>query len=126
MVESMKTGMKMHKKAQAGFSFSDDWPETLAFVLLIAGFIVSLKATSAFLSYVVIVICGALFGRIWWRFRKNMSIPIILIALGFLIGYTLGAAFTYASAKVVFLLFILAVGVSYYIHEKKLIRTTDF
>ncbi len=116
---------RLRKKAQK-FGLSEDWPEVLALILLIIGFLFSLKATSAFISYIVIALCGALFGRIWWRFRKNMQVPIVLIAIGFLIGYMIGAVFTYASAKVVFLLFILAVGASYYIHEKKLIKTTEF
>lgn len=116
--------MKMHKKAQ--LNVSEDWPEILAFILLIVGFLFSLKATSAFLSYIVIAICGLLFGRIWWRFRRNMQVPIVLLALGFLIGYMLGAVFTYASAKGVFLIFILGVFLSYYIHEKRMIKTVEF
>ncbi len=120
------TQMIQNKKAQASFSFSEDWPEVVAFVILIVGFLFSLKATSAFLSYVVIALCGGVFGRIWWRYRKNMQVPIFLIAIGFLIGYMLGAVFTYADAKMVFLIFILAVFASYYIHEKKIITTTDF
>lgn len=118
------TSSSMKRKAQ--FNFSNDWPEMIAFVLLLVGFVFSLRATSAFLSYIVIVLCGGIFGRIWWKFRRSMHVPIALIAIGFLIGYMLGAAFTYANAKVVFLLFILAVAASYYIHGHQWLKTTDF
>ncbi len=104
------------------FKLEDQWPELTALLFLALGFIISVLLQNAFLSYVSIVLSGALAGRIYYMKRfKEPILPFVLIILGFFLGYLLGAFWVNRSLTVV--LFLISFGVSYYLHLKKIVTT---
>lgn len=96
---------------------SEAWAETGAVVLLLIGFLVALLLREAILVYIVILLAGLLAGRVVYLRRfKEPLFPFILMILGFLLGYLLGSL--EASRILTVLLFVLGLGVSYYLHKK--------
>ncbi len=96
------------------------WAETLAVVLVLIGFLVSLLLTSALLVYLVIILAGFLAGRVFYIKRfKEPIFPFILMIIGFLFGYVLGSFGASRFWTVVF--FAVGLAVSYYLHLKKIL-----
>ncbi|MBU0629134.1 MAG: hypothetical protein KKC75_08155 [Nanoarchaeota archaeon] len=103
----------------AGYFFKN-WAEIIFFILLVIGFLFSLAAPSAALSYAIIFVAGMAGGRLIYSRRKDMIFPYILILVGFLIGYLIGSR--YGNWQVTLVLFILGNLLSYYLHERGIIR----
>ena len=92
------------------------WVEIFAFVLLIIGFIFSLAAPSAVLSYIIIFAVGLIGGRLIYLVKGDMAFPYLFVLVGFLIGYLVGSR--YGSWLVTGILFVLGSILSYYLHEE--------
>lgn len=101
-----------------GIEFLDQWVEFFFLMVLIIGFVVSVSIKSAFLSYVVIFLFGVMAGR-FLNYRKRMF-PFYLIILGLLLGYIIGSR--YGLWKVNLFCFIVGAVISWYVHDKKLIK----
>lgn len=97
-----------------------NWVEIIFFILLIIGFIFSLAAPSAVLSYLIIFFAGMMGGRLIYIRKKSMVFPYILILIGFLIGYLIGAR--YGNWLITIVLFVLGSILSYYMHEQGWIK----
>lgn len=106
------------------FNYADYWAEFFFFVLLVIGFMFSVLAPSAVLSYVMIFACGMMAGRLIIERKKKHVAPYIIIIIGFLIGYIIGAY--YGNKLVISILFLIGVIFSYYLHNKKIIRDIRF
>ena len=107
------------KNKMAG-TFFKAWAEIIAFILLVIGFLFSLAAPSAALSYIIIFLAGMMGGRFIYQRKKDGPFPYVLILIGFLIGYLIGSR--YGDWMVTFILFVLGIGSSYYLHDKGFIR----
>lgn len=105
-------------KGKKAINFDETWVELFFIILLIIGFLISVSLGSAFFSYIVIFLCSFMAGR-FLNLRK-VSFPYYLIVLGFLIGYLLGTR--YGNWKITLFVFALGFGISWYVHEKKLMR----
>lgn len=106
---------------KAKITFFEDWVEILFFCLLIIGFLVSASvAKSAFLSYIIIVLCGFMAGRLFQHRKGKFKFPSYLIVIGFLVGYIIGDF--YGNKKVTIFLFIVGIIFGYYVHEKGYIK----
>ena len=107
---------------------ADWWAETISLILLVIGFIVSLIADSKVISYLVISLCGMMFGRLWYRQKQNFKFTWFLIMLGFLIGYVIGNLVwrEWGSTYTIVFLFLFGIALSYYLHARKLIRTAEY
>ncbi|MBW2988997.1 hypothetical protein KY358_01625 [Candidatus Woesearchaeota archaeon] len=97
-----------------------NWVEFIAFILLVTGFVFSLLAPSAVLSYMIIFVVGMMAGRWIYARKKTMVLPYALTILGFLIGYLLGSRYGNWLATTV--LFVLGAIFSYYLHEQGFIK----
>jgi hypothetical protein len=106
----------------------DMWPETISLVLLAIGFVASLLAGSLVMSYIIVAICGMMFGRIWYRNRKNFRFTWFLIMFGFAAGYMLGNTVinNYASNIYIAIFFLFGIMFSYHMHAKNYIRTAEY
>lgn len=104
--------------------FMDNWAEFFAFVLLVIGFIIASSAGSAVILYIVSLLFGGAFGRWWYRFKKKLKVPIVVIIIGALVGLTLGSF--YGDRRVVVVLFIVGFAISYYLHDKKIIHSAEY
>lgn len=108
----------------------DDWVEILSLIVLVIGFIISLLSGSALVSYIIVFFCGSAFGRFWWRRKASTRVPWFMVMLGFLIGFLLGTYFIelfikppYGHKGIITILFIGSIVLSYYLHEKKIIKS---
>ncbi|MCB9358650.1 hypothetical protein H6503_01840 [Candidatus Woesearchaeota archaeon] len=107
------------------------WPETIATICLIIGFILSFFAGSAFMYYVIALLTGIFFGRLWYNTRNTLQFKYFMIITLFMIGFVIGSLFTpYGNPRITpFLtLFIYVIGIiaSYYAHSKGYIKAIDF
>ncbi len=111
--------------AEFGFFFKN-WAEFFFFVVMVIGLIIALWATSfsAVISYIVVFLSGMIGGRLLYDRRKKLTFPYYIIIMGFLIGYVIGTY--YGSRKVVIILFVLGVLLSYHLHKKGYIRDVAF
>lgn len=114
---SKNEGVKM-------IDFFESWAEFFFFVLLVIGFIFSVFAPSAFLSYIMIFACGGMAGRLMYERKKKLQFPYYLIIVGFLIGYIIGAY--YGNKIIILALFVLGGVLSYYLHDKGIIRDVRY
>ena|SRR3989338_2944427 len=108
----------------AGEFFFESWAELFFLILLVIGFLLSLAAPSAVLSYLMIFACGMMSGRIWYEQRDNFKSPFFLIVMGFLIGYLIGTR--YGNWIILVILFILGGIASYYLHKNKIIHSIRY
>ena len=104
--------------------FMDNWAEFFAFVILIIGFFIAISAGSAVILYIISILFGAAFGRWWYKFKKRLKVPAVIIILGALIGLTLGSF--YGSRDIVVILFILGFVGSYHLHDRKIIHSAEY
>jgi len=114
--------MKWHKKGTIDFWFS--WPEILALILLVIGFILAVSAGSAVITYIVVFFSGLYFGRLWYAYYNSIRTPWFIIIFCFLIGYLLGSF--YGSFRVIIVLFILGIFIGFYLHQKKIVKTRGY
>lgn len=92
------------------------WVETLFVSVLITGFIISLVAPSAAISYIMIFFCGMMVGKMWHQGKRQIKAPTVLVIVGFVIGYILGVR--YGSWKVVLVMFFIGTYLSYWLHNE--------
>lgn len=104
--------------------FWEDWAEIIGFFLLIIGFFFAILAGSAIISYLIVIMCGLMGGRIWFRIKENLKTPWIIILLGFLIGFVLGSF--YGNKKIIILLYIVAIAVSYFLHNEGYVKSLEY
>lgn len=100
------------------------WGELIALLILIIGFIITIISRSAFITYTISILAGIVFGRIWYRSKGNRKLALILSIVGFLAGALLGAL--YGVRKYMIVLFFLGFIVSYYTHEKHIIKSIEY
>jgi len=106
--------------------FFKSWAELFFFIVMIVGFIVALWATSfsAVISYIVVFLSGMIGGRLLYERKQKLTIPYYIIIIGFMIGFLIGTI--YGSRKVVIILFVLGILLSYHLHNKGYIRDVQF
>ena len=104
----------------AKLDFYENWVEISAFLLLVFGFFLATTLSSAVVSYIIILLCGATAGRVLFKLKKNLKLPWMLITAGFLIGFVLGSF--YGSRIVVTIFYVIGIVASYYAHEERFIR----
>jgi len=104
--------------------FFRSWAEFFFFALMIVGFVISLLAPSAVISYVVVFLSGMIGGRILYDRKGKLTFPYYLIILGFLIGYLVGTY--YGSRKIVIILFVLGALLSYHLYNKGYLKDLPY
>ena len=100
------------------------WPEIISFCLLVIGFFLALWAGSAVIAYTMVLLAGFAGGRVWFRVKQNLKITWSIILMGFLVGFMLGAR--YGDRIVIFLFYAFGIGISYYLHDKGIIKSIEF
>lgn len=95
-----------------------EWPEHLALLVLIIGFVISVQAVNPYLNYLIIFLFGIMAGRtIYLRRGKSYFFPTFLIIIGFFLGYSIGSLF-WANWYIVLIMFILGAYLSHEIHKR--------
>jgi len=94
-----------------------DWAEFFFLVLLVFGFIIALSLRNAFITYVLILIFGAMCGR--FIQKRSKSFPFYLIVTGFLMGFMIGAR--HVRWLSILVLFLLAAIGSFYFHKSDIL-----
>ena len=104
--------------------FYKNWMEFFFLVLMVIGILVALTAPSAVISYIIIFLAGMFAGRLLYEKRNKVQFPYLMIVAGFVIGYLLGVY--YGSRRVVIVLFVIGVVLSYKLYDKKILSDTRF
>ena len=105
-------------------NYWENWPEIIAFILLVIGFFAALGAGSAVIGYTLILLAGFMGGRIWFRVKQNLKIPWSIILMGFLVGFMLGSR--YGDKRMIVIFYIFGIVVSYYLHDKGIIKSLEY
>lgn len=105
-------------------SYFESWAEIWFFILIIIGFLVSITVGSKVIAYITILLCGMMAGRLLFERKQKLQFPYYLIIIGFLIGYLIGSP--YGNRKIMVILFIFGIIVSYYLHNKGFIRDVRY
>jgi len=100
------------------------WAEFFFIVVLVIGFLISVRMGSAVMSYFTITLCGMMAGRIAYEQKNKIKMPYYIIMIGFLIGYLLGSF--YGHTIVIVILFLLGAILSYNLHDKHIIKSKLF
>ncbi len=100
--------------------YLENWAEIWFFILIVIGFLVSVTLDSKVIVYSTIFLCGAMSGRLIYERKNKLQFPYYLIIIGFLIGYMIGSRF--GDRKMMIILFIFGTVLSYYLHNKRIIK----
>lgn len=104
----------------ADLKLKQQWPELLALIFTLLGFLISVLISRPALSYFSVSVSGLLAGRLYYIQRyKQAILPSVLIILGFLVGYVAGSFWASRFWTIVF--FLCSFVLSYYIHVKGII-----
>lgn len=100
----------------------------MALVLVFLGLVFALTTiTSRFMSFIMIFLWGLIFGRLWYRLKGKFKFPWLLMIIGFLIGFIIAnAILQYKNTLILVALYFFGMWLSYYIHEKKLLESTEY
>ena len=110
---------------KASGTFFNNWVEIIAGICLVIGFILAIFSRSAVVSYFVILFSGFMFGRWWFRYKtKEVRLPILIISVGFLIGFLIGSF--YGDKRIMIVLFLIGIIGSYYLHDKGYVRSLEW
>ncbi len=104
------------------------WPEMIGFFLLIVGFLFSFTTVgSTAMSYIVILLWGMMFGRLWYKCRNTFRFPMVIIIMGFLVGYV-AASFLHGYGRPFLLSIAFLVGmiISHKLHSTKAVHGVDW
>lgn len=107
-----------NKKSALDLIFT--WVEIVAFILLVIGFIIAFKSTSAVITYIVALLSGFFFGKVWYSVRKKEKFAYFLMIVFFLIGFILGSF--YRDKLLIILFYILGIILNYYLFKNKIIK----
>jgi ABC-type spermidine/putrescine transport system permease subunit I len=96
------------------------WAEIFALFFLLGGFYLSVLLHNPIYSYITIFLSGFIAARFFYFRRYAEPIfPFVLIIAGFLLGYLIGSI--WVSRLFVLVFFVLGYGLSYYLHQKKIL-----
>ncbi len=96
-----------------------NWPELIALVVLIIGFIIAISLENPWFVYIVIFLVGLMAGRLFFlKLGRQPIFPFLIIIIGFLLGYLLGTFPTGANNKAVAILFFIGWIISHIAHKK--------
>ena len=103
------------------------WVEWVCLVLLIIGLIISLSAGSAVIYYILAFLAGLFFGRLWYRTRKDEQFKYLMMITFFMIGFIIGNYLTrYGDPIITMLVYLLGIVISYSLHSKGHVHSTDY
>lgn len=111
--------IKMFGK-KAEMDLASAWAEVLFIFLLVLGLALALTASNVYLNFIVIFLCGLVFGRLLYQERMNLRLAFYLAVFGFLVGYVIGSYYT--NKVMVILFFVVGIALSYYLHFKRIIE----
>ncbi len=97
-------------KKKGAFQILNSWVEFVTLSTLIVGFVLSLFVYSAFLSYVIVLLCGVMIGGVFYH-KKDFVFPWVVITLGFLAGFVIGNR--YGNSKLIAVFYIIGMVLSY-------------
>ena len=101
--------------------FMLDWPEIIAILFAILGFALALFSGNFVIIYIVALLMGLVFGRLWYKFRLSHTIPIFLALMAFFLGYILGGV--WANMRIIAIMLLAGILAGYWLHAKRIIRS---
>lgn len=105
-------------------TFFRHWAELVAFWVMIAGIIIAFISPSAFVSYIIIFLCGLIAGRVLYERKHFFNLPVVIIMLGFLAGFMIGSLKNYGNPIIIVVLFVAGKIVAQKLYEKGVVKDT--
>ncbi len=107
---------------------SINWPEFVWISLLIIGFILSMSTIgSAMMYYIVALLAGIFFGRLWYKTKKTLQFKYFMMIVCFMIGFILGNYFRgYGHAEITIIVLMVGIIIGFYTTSKGLMNGIDF
>lgn len=101
-----------------------DLTEQCGIGLLVIGFAIAALSREPFILYTTCFLMGLLFGRIWYRRKGNFTASLFMLIMFFFLGFILGGFY----ANLTLLTILLAGGIilSYWLHDRGIIRSIEF
>jgi len=115
------------KITKRGFmEFTKYWVEIYFIFMLAIGFFMSRGMKVAILIYVVIFLSGLIFGRLLYARRKENNMSILIVMLGYVLGYVYGLNKEYGLDKdsvrmSIVAFFVIGNYISYQLHKSKIL-----
>lgn len=109
----------MFSNKKAMVNLYERWVEWVSFGLLIIGLFLGLWSGSKVVTYLVILLCGIIFGRNMFIKRFGHKIIFYVMMFAFLIGFVLGSF--YGKTSVIVVLFIIGMISGYWLNKKEYI-----
>ncbi|MBI2108264.1 hypothetical protein HYT54_04000 [Candidatus Woesearchaeota archaeon] len=97
-------------------SYFENWMEIFFILIMLLGIVMAVVVRSNIVSYMTITAAGVAAGKIIFERKNKVRFPYILIIIGFIIGYVIGAYD--ASRQLVLLLFVASSLITYNVLEK--------
>ena len=96
------------------------WVGGLSFLLLAVGLFLALQFNQTIWIYFIAGLTGLMAGRTYYIHKKRGNIlPIIIIIIGFMLGFILGAF--HRNRILIIIIFITMLTLSYYLHRMKIL-----
>ena len=106
--------MRFNKKGE--FTLLDHWVDYVALLILILGAVTAFASRSLVVTYLTILICGVIVGRMIYFRHYKLQIRFYYIIVAFIVGFTIGARF--GSYKGIIFFFVVGAIAGRYIHKK--------
>jgi len=104
--------------------FENDWPDIIAFLVSLLSFFVAIVSGNRVFGFVIVFLVGLIFGRMWFRFRSESRVSLVIVMLGALLGFLIALFFN--NPHLVVILFLVGVAFGFWVHEKGFIKSVEF
>ncbi len=104
--------------------FSEHWGEIVGVFAFVIAIMVTLSTANTWAVYGTGLILGLMLGRLWFRYRKNLKTPAVLIISGAVLGLMLGSLL--GNLYNVLLSVVVGIGIGYLVHQQRWIESTEY
>ncbi|MFT4343987.1 MAG: hypothetical protein ACMXYE_04540 [Candidatus Woesearchaeota archaeon] len=90
-----------------------------ALILIIIGFVLAISTGSAMIYYIVALLAGIFFGRIWHQTKSEPQFKYFILITFFMIGFIIGNIFSrYGNYKVTIIVYLIGIAIGYTIDKQ--------
>ena len=106
------------------WDYTSAWVEYFAMFSMVIGIFLSTNAQNIIVSLILAFLSGGIFGRIYVRWKNSFKITLYIITISFLIGLIVGNWFE--NILITIIVFIIGWRLSFWLHEKKYIKSLEW
>lgn len=106
--------------------------EYFTLALFILGFVLLFSAASIIIGYAIILICGLMNGREFYRKRKDIIeadqfivSPFFIMSIGLILGLVLAGLFKQIDYRIILAMFLGGNLLGYFLHEQEIFKSKN-